>query len=152
MLNSAEATRGAVVSTVEATGRLEAVTTVQVGSQVSGSIKALYVDFNSTVRQGQIIAELDPSLFETQVEQAEATVARLEAEVERSRIQAADAQLKLRRARFAHHVDHIREVADESALALVSTEDAVLRYEYGRAVPGLVAVLRHPADGIIEES
>jgi predicted TPR repeat methyltransferase len=54
--------------------------------------------------------------------------------------------------RFAHHVDHIREVADESALALVSTEDAVLRYEYGRAVPGLVAVLRHPAGGIIEEA
>lgn len=99
VLNSAEATRGAVVSTVEATGRLEAVTTVQVGSQVSGSIKTLYADFNSTVRQGQIIAELDPSLFETQVEQAEATVARLEAEVERSRIQAADTQVKLRRAR-----------------------------------------------------
>ena len=99
VLNSAEATRGAVVSTIEATGRLEAVTTVQVGSQVSGSIKTLYADFNSTVRQGQVIAELDPSLFETQVEQAVATVARLEAEVERSQIQAADAQVKLRRSR-----------------------------------------------------
>jgi predicted TPR repeat methyltransferase len=54
--------------------------------------------------------------------------------------------------RFAHHVDHIREVAGESALVLVSAEEAVLRYEYGRAVPGLVAVLRHPAGGIIEES
>ena len=99
VLNSAEATRGAVVSTVEATGRLEAVTTVQVGSQVSGSIMTLHADFNSTVRQGQIIAELDPSLFETQVEQAQATVERLQAEVERSRIQAADAQVKLRRSR-----------------------------------------------------
>ena len=99
VLNSAAATHGAVVSTVEATGRLEAVTTVQVGSQVSGSIKTLYADFNSTVRQGQVIAELDPALFATQVEQAEATVARLEAEVERSRIQAANAQVKLRRTR-----------------------------------------------------
>ena len=71
-LRSVEATRGAIVSTVEAIGRLEAVVTVQVGSQVSGSIKTLYADFNSTVRQGQIIAELDPSLFATQVEQAEA--------------------------------------------------------------------------------
>ena len=99
VLNSAAATRGVVVSTIEATGRLEAVTTVQVGSQVPGSIKTLYADFNSTVRQGQVIAELDPALFATQVEQAEATVARLEAEVERSRIQAANAQVKLRRTR-----------------------------------------------------
>lgn len=66
-----------VLISAEATGRLEAVTTVQVGSQVSGSIERLYADFNSTVRQGQVIAELDPSLFATQVEQAEATVTRL---------------------------------------------------------------------------
>ena len=46
--------------------------------------------------------------------------------------------------RFVHHVDHVREVARESALTLVSVEDGVLRYEYGRAVPALVVVLKAP--------
>src|SRR5688500_1540984 len=98
-LNTAEATQGDVVATVDATGTLEAVTTVEVGTQVSGTIKALGADFNSQVRQGQIIAQLDPSLFDTQVAQERATVSRLRAEVERSRVQADDAQVKLRRAR-----------------------------------------------------
>ena len=75
-LNTAEVTRGDVVATVEATGTLEAVTTVEVGTQVSGTIKTLLADFNSQVRKGQVIAELDPSLFETQVAQERATVAR----------------------------------------------------------------------------
>ena len=56
---TAEVSRGDVISTVEATGTLEAVTTVQVGSQVSGTISALHADFNSKVKQGQVIAELD---------------------------------------------------------------------------------------------
>ena len=86
------------ISTVEATGTLEAVTTVQVGSQVSGTISALHADFNSEVKKGQVIAELDSSLFQTQVEQARATVVRLQAEVERAKVQAADADLKLKRA------------------------------------------------------
>ena len=55
---TAEVSRGDVISTVEATGTLEAVTTVQVGSQVSGTISALHADFNSKVKQGQVIAEL----------------------------------------------------------------------------------------------
>ena len=51
-------------------------TTVEVGTQVSGTIKTLGADFNSQVRKGQVVAELDPSLFETQVAQEQATVAR----------------------------------------------------------------------------
>ena len=75
-LVTATVSRGSVVQGIDATGRLQAVTTVQVGSQVSGTIKSLYADFNSQVRKGQLIAELEPSLFQTQVEQAEATVVR----------------------------------------------------------------------------
>ena len=89
--STAEVSRGDVISTVEATGTLEAVTTVQVGSQVSGTISALHADFNSEVKKGQVIAELDSSLFQTQVEQARATVARLQADFERAKVQAADA-------------------------------------------------------------
>jgi HlyD family secretion protein len=90
--------RGDVVETVDATGTLQAVTTVQVGTQVSGTIKALHADFNSRVRRGQVIAELEPSLFKAQVEQARASVVRLEADAMRAAVQREDAQLKLKRA------------------------------------------------------
>ena len=66
--------RGDIIESVGATGTLQAVTTVQVGSQVSGNIKALYADFNSIVKKGQIVAELDPSLLQTQIEQARANL------------------------------------------------------------------------------
>jgi len=72
-VNTVAVTEGDIVDTVGATGALEAVTTVQVGSQVSGIIQELYVDFNSIVREGDVIMRLDPSLFETQLEQARAT-------------------------------------------------------------------------------
>jgi HlyD family secretion protein len=98
-LVTASATRGDVVELVEATGKLEAVTTVQVGTQVSGTIQSLHADFNSQVRKGQVVARLDPSVLQAQVEQAQATVARLGADVERSRIQVDDAEAKLRRAK-----------------------------------------------------
>src|SRR5919198_1108560 len=75
-VNTATVTRGDIVDTVGATGTLQAVTTVQVGSQVSGNISWLGADFNSIVRKGQQIARLDPSLFQTQVEQARANLTR----------------------------------------------------------------------------
>src|SRR3954470_10695655 len=64
--------RGTIVSTVTATGTLAAVTTVKVGSQVSGIISRLYADFNSQVKKGQILAELDPTTFQAQVDQRRA--------------------------------------------------------------------------------
>jgi HlyD family secretion protein len=91
--------RGSVVQIVEATGSLQAVTTVDVGTQVSGTIKELYADFNSVVRRGDLIAELEPSLFESQVEQARATLIRVEADLDRAKMQVEDTEVKLRRAR-----------------------------------------------------
>ena len=61
-------TRGDVADVVQATGTLEAVTTVDVGTQVSGLVLDMYADFNDIVKEGQIIARLDPSLIETQIE------------------------------------------------------------------------------------
>jgi HlyD family secretion protein len=95
---TAVVTRGDVIEKVSATGTLQPVTTVQVGTQVSGTIKALYADFNSHVRKGQVIAELEPSLFQTQVEQARATMTRLQADADRSRVEVEDTQSKARRA------------------------------------------------------
>src|SRR5439155_12983848 len=66
--------RGTLTAAVSATGNLNAVITVQVGSQVSGQIKQLLVDFNSVVKKGQVIARIDPEIFEAQVNQAKADV------------------------------------------------------------------------------
>ena len=82
---TAAVTRGDIVDTVGATGTLQAVTTVQVGTQVSGTIQELYADFNSLVKKGQVLARLDPSLFQTQIEQARANLIRAQADSSGSR-------------------------------------------------------------------
>jgi HlyD family secretion protein len=74
--------RGDVQATVTATGTISAVTTVQVGSQVSGIVSKLYADWNSPVKKGQLLAELDPTPFQQQVDQRRAD--RLKAEVDKS--------------------------------------------------------------------
>jgi HlyD family secretion protein len=79
-----EIQRGDVKSTVTATGALSAVTTVQVGTQVSGKVTALYVDFNDEVKKGELIARIDPTLQEQAVRDAEANLDRARADLERS--------------------------------------------------------------------
>ncbi|OYW04863.1 MAG: efflux transporter periplasmic adaptor subunit, partial [Acidobacteria bacterium 37-71-11] len=64
--------RGKIVAKVTASGSLSALVTVQVGSQVSGRIAALYADFNSKVKKGELIAKIDPQLFQASVAQARA--------------------------------------------------------------------------------
>ena len=82
---TAKVERGSLRNTVTATGTLQAVTTVQVGSQASGTISALYADFNSTVRKGQLLAQLDPSVARAQVQQAQANLAQAEAQLQSAR-------------------------------------------------------------------
>ena len=81
-----KADRGNVTMTVTATGTLSAVTTVQVGSQVSGVIARLYADFNSTVKKGQLLAELDPTPFQAQVEQRQADLTQAQVQTDDARI------------------------------------------------------------------
>src|SRR6185312_5512796 len=83
-VNTSPVTRGEIIDTVGSTGTLQAVTTVQVGSQVSGNISWLGADFNSIVKKDQVIARLDPSLFQAQVEQARANLVKAQADVTRS--------------------------------------------------------------------
>ena len=73
--------RGAVRNVVNATGSVQAVLTVQVGSQISGQIQSLYADYNSVVKRGQLLAKIDPRNFEAQVEQAKANLAAAKAHV-----------------------------------------------------------------------
>src|SRR5688572_15048163 len=90
--------RGDVVEAVGATGTLEAVETVDVGTQVSGVVRELHADFNTIVRKGQVIARLDPQLIETQIEQQTANVQRAEADLDRLKVARDDAKQKLDRA------------------------------------------------------
>ena len=82
--------RGDVVATVTATGSLSAVITVQVGSQVSGIISRLYVDFNSNVKKGQLLAELDPTPFQQAVDQQKANL-------EKAKVQLRDSEISFAR-------------------------------------------------------
>ncbi len=82
---TARVDRGNLRNTVTATGTLQAVTTVQVGSQASGTISALYVDFNSVVHKGQIVAQLDPAVAKAQVDQARANLQQANATLQQAR-------------------------------------------------------------------
>jgi HlyD family secretion protein len=107
----AKVERGAISAVVAASGTLNAVTTVQVGSQISGQVKEIYADFNTPVKSGQVIARIDPATFELRVNQARAdldaaqsavAVARAglaaqQAELGRVRVTLADAQRDLER-------------------------------------------------------
>ena len=159
-LVTATVSRGNVVAGIDATGRLQAVRTVQVGSQVSGTIKTLNADFNSVVSRGQVVAELEPSLFETQVEQAEATVTRMRADLERSRVQVEDAQLKLARARDLHARELLPKADLETAEANSRTAQAAVKSAEAQLVQGQASlnqtkvnlshtVITAPIDGVV---
>ena len=82
---TAEAKKGDIHILVTATGTAEAVTTVEVGSQVSGTISALYVDFNDRVTRGQVVAQLDPTFLKAQVAQVQADLEKAAASVNLSK-------------------------------------------------------------------
>lgn len=159
-LVTAAVTRGDVVESVQATGTLQAVTTVQVGTQVSGTIKTLKADFNSEVKRGQVVAELDPSLFQTQVDQAQATVVRLQSEVERSKVDLADAQLKLKRAVELKGRQLIPEVDYETAQATANSAQSAVKSAEAQVVQAVASlkqnqvnlahtIITAPIDGIV---
>ena len=85
---TAAVTRGPLTQAVTATGTLNPVVNVQVGSQVSGNIQKLFVDFNSEVKAGQVIAQIDPAIFQANVMQAEGDLANSRAGLELARLSA----------------------------------------------------------------
>jgi HlyD family secretion protein len=109
--------RGPVVAKVTATGTLSATVTVQVGSQVSGRVAALYADYNSTVHKGQLIARIDPQLFDAAVEQARANAAAAEGNLAKSRAQAADATRQATRSRALADQKLVAQADEETAQA-----------------------------------
>jgi HlyD family secretion protein len=119
--------RGDIVDTVGATGTLEAVETVDVGTQVSGVVRELHADFNTIVRKGQVIAKLDPQLIETQIEQQSANVARAEADLDRLKVGLADAKQKLDRAQQMSAKQLIPKTDLETAEVNVRSAEAQIK-------------------------
>jgi HlyD family secretion protein len=157
---TAAVTRGDVIAKVDATGTLAPVTTVQVGSQVSGTIKALHADYNSEVKKGQVVAELDPSLFQTQVDQARSTLIKVQADGDRAKVELDDATSKARRAQELYDQKLISrndletaqstaaqaQAAIKSAEAMVTQARAVLNQNQVNLGHTIIAA---PIDGIV---
>ncbi len=94
-----EVTRGDIEASVSATGTVNAVTTVLVGTQVSGTVKEIYADFNSPVKKGQLIARIDPASFEAQADQAMANLLLAKANLQKAEASLVDAQRTMNRNR-----------------------------------------------------
>ncbi|HET6464205.1 MAG TPA: efflux RND transporter periplasmic adaptor subunit [Nitrospiria bacterium] len=152
--------QGEITATVSATGKVNAVVTVQVGSQVSGTIQRLFADFNSEVKKGQIVAQIDPALFEAQVEQARAKLANDEANQEKARVVVVDAKRNLGRMEellsknlVAQSDKDTTQTAYDSALAEQKAAEAQVLED--RASLKLTetnlryTTIRSPVDGIV---
>src|SRR5579864_6641031 len=171
---TAKAQTGTINDVVQATGTINAVTTVQVGSQVSGTISKLNADFNSRVRKGAVIAELDPSLLQgallqaqADLQNARATLASAQAEL--AKAQASAAQTKADYARnqalvtdgivSAQQFDLAKANADSNDAAVVAAQAAVKQAAAQAALKAAAVqvaktnlnytVIHSPVDGIV---
>jgi HlyD family secretion protein len=131
--------RGSLTASISATGNLNAVVMVLVGSQVSGTIKELLADFNTVVRRGQIIARIDPALFEAVVNQARADVKAAQSNVLNQQAQVEQARTNVENARAAY-----AEAGAQTAKALVAVVDT--RRTLGRQTELLERKLISAAD------
>lgn len=141
-----KASKGNVTMSVTATGTLSAVTTVQVGSQVSGVISRLYADFNSHVKKGQLLAELDPTPFQQTVDQRQADLTKSQVEAANARI-TYDRERRLNAAGLAAQADlDSAKTAYDSAQASVAQSRAAL----SQARTNLAYTkINSPIDGVV---
>jgi len=131
--DTAKVEKGKIVAKVTATGTLSAIVTVQVGSQVSGRIAALYADFNSPVKKGQLVAKIDPALFQAAVDQAKANYLAAQGNLAKAQAQALDAgrqykrqkELAARQLNAQADVDTAQANADAANAAVKAAEGTV---------------------------
>lgn len=140
---TAKVEKGNLKNQVSATGTLQAVTTVQVGSQASGTISALYVDFNSTVKKGQVIAQLDPSSLQAQVDQSRANLNQVQAGLQVARANLVDAQARVSAAKSTAQGQSMGVSGAQANLAVLKAElddaQSFLRQQESLAASGVVA-------------
>jgi len=145
-VSTLQLTRGDVIDQVGATGTLQAVITVQVGTQVSGIVDEMYADFNSIVKKGQVIARLDPSILQTQVETAHANLANAEANLERQKAAVEDATTKLTRAQELANRSLLPKADLDAAGATAKQAQAQLKSMESQIVQAKAAVNKAQVD------
>ncbi|MBQ6910398.1 MAG: efflux RND transporter periplasmic adaptor subunit, partial [Synergistaceae bacterium] len=96
-LTTSRVTRGDILSTVTATGELNAINVVDIGTQVSGTIQEIYIDYNSVVTKGQLLAVIDPSVLKLNLSEAEASLAVYQASVRSAQANLEDAERQYKR-------------------------------------------------------
>ena len=153
-------TRGPVVQTVESTGTVQPVDSVEVGAQVTGTIKTLGATFNSAVSEGQVLATLDPASLKAEVDQARANLLRLQAQYQQAKVGVEDAAVKLGRAEKLNanqliaqaDLDSARVARDGAAAALQSAGAQVVQARASLAQSEVMlthTIIRSPTSGIV---
>jgi HlyD family secretion protein len=137
---------GDIIQTVSANGTLNPVVLVNVGTQVSGTVKKLYVDFNDRVSEGQTLAELDPALFQAQVGQSEANVSNAQASLElalanEARMRQLFKQDYVSRQELDQSVQVLKSARAQLALARAQLQKDRTNFGY--------SVIRSPVSGVV---
>ncbi|MEO8584607.1 MAG: efflux RND transporter periplasmic adaptor subunit [Acidobacteriota bacterium] len=138
--------KGDVVATVTATGTLSAVTTVKVGSQVSGIIAKLYVDFNSAVKKGQLLAELDPTPFQQAVDQRRADLEKTKVELRNTELSLTRAKNLTKQQLLAQSELDAAQTNRDAAAAAVAQSEASLKQSLTNLS---YARILSPIDGVV---
>ena len=130
----AKVTPGEINFVVTATGTINPVVNVLVGSQVSGTIKELYADFNSQVKEGQVIAQIDPAIFQAQVDQAKANVLNAQANLLNAQANLENAKANLTKAEIAvldtkKTLDRNRPLVERQVIAQATMDTAQTNYD-----------------------
>src|SRR5690606_18932043 len=152
--------RGDIRVAISATGTLSAISTVTVGSQVSGQVTEVLADFNDKVRQGQVIARIDPSTYEAQIEQGNAQVASARAQLRQAQASLANAEADYRRkvaladSQLVARSDvDLARAARDQAQAQVASAQAQIRQQSASTETTRVnldrTVIRSPVDGVV---
>ena len=152
--------RGEIASTVIATGAVQPVSKVQVGTYVSGPIQEILVDFNSPVTKGQLVAKIDPASFEVKVRQADANLANARAQVEKARADLRHKRLTFERNRRLRERDLISqdeldtsESNDAQAAAQVALADSSVKQAQAALEEARISLsyteIRSPVDGVV---
>jgi HlyD family secretion protein len=161
-VTTAAATAGTITRRIIATGTLQAVTTVEIGVQVSGVIQSLQADFNSFVKAGDVVARLDPVLYAAQLRQAQATLKQADANVDGFKTAVEDTRTKLTRARALwaklliprSDLDAAEIAMNEAAADLQAGESQAVLAKAGvyEAQVNLDhTIIRSPIDGVVIE-
>jgi len=152
--------RGDIIQVVSATGTLQAGVTVQVGSQVSGTIAKLHTDFNSQVKKGQVIAELDQAKFKARVDEEKASLLAAQANMAKTKVTLEDTRRNLARATELRNRDLISQSeldAAQTAFDAAAAQFEVAKAQVAQAQAALNqaavdlgnTIIRSPVDGIV---